>query len=113
MDPLEKLTHDEQLDLRLALTVAIDKHGKMPEDESELELVNRWQNLAERLDEYSDLEQGGNTMDPMDRTTNEYILRISVPDDEPAVATHDIKMALYRGIEAIDTEDAISVDRLS
>jgi hypothetical protein len=55
-DPLSLLTLDEQLDLRAALTEAIDKHGKMPEDEGELELVNRWQNLAERLDEHSDME---------------------------------------------------------
>lgn len=58
MDPLSQLSLDEQLDLRAALTEAIDKHGKLPEDDGELEQVNRWQNLAERLDEFSDMEAG-------------------------------------------------------
>ena len=55
-DPLALLTLDELLDIRSALSESIDKHGKLPEDEEMVERVNRWQNLAERIDFHSDLE---------------------------------------------------------
>jgi hypothetical protein len=55
-DPLALLDLDALLDLRSALTEAIDRHGKMPEDEEMAERVDRWQALAERVDAYSDME---------------------------------------------------------
>jgi hypothetical protein len=53
---LESLPLDDLLDLRVALTEVIDRHGKMPEDDTERELVERWQGLAEDIDVVSSLD---------------------------------------------------------
>lgn len=59
-DPLTELDTDELLDLRAALTVVIDRYGKLPSDEGSVgdaEYVARWQALAERIDKLTDEEQ--------------------------------------------------------
>lgn len=56
-DPLSALPLDDLLDLRVALTDALDKRGKLIEDESDQELVTRLHALAERVDEFSDMER--------------------------------------------------------
>jgi hypothetical protein len=50
------LALDEALDLRAALTEVIDRHGKFPEDDEDLERVVRWQELADRIDIATDIE---------------------------------------------------------
>jgi hypothetical protein len=47
----------------------------------------------------------------MERVTVVYEIEISVSEDSPAPTEEEIAKAIYRGVDVIDSEDAVFVQR--